>query len=230
MEALRWESDAELFALMKEHLFTAVVGDVMDKLGLVHQFLPPAVRPLSDEMTLAGRALTVLECDCASAAVHATGEDKPFGRMFEALDSLTKDQVYVCSGASERYACFGSLMATRAMAAGAAGAVINGFVRDTRDLKKMGFPVFSTGRYAQDQGVRGRVVDWGCPLEFPGGVRVCPGDLIFGDVDGVLAVPRAREEEVVRLAFEKALGEAKVRELLASGVPSEQVFRDTGIM
>ena len=230
MQTLCWQNDRELFTLMREHLFTAVVGDVMDKLGLTHQFLPPAVQALQDEMVLIGRAMTVLECDCASTVIASGQQDKPFGLMFEALDSLKENQVYLCAGASPRYACFGSLMATRALKVGAAGAVIEGFIRDTRDLKRMGFPIFSTGKYAQDQGVRGRVVDYGCQLEFSNGVRVCQNDLIFGDIDGVLVVPQEREAEIIQLAFEKVLGEQVVRKALQEGVPSEQVFADLGIM
>ena len=230
MQTLCWNNDAELFALMRQYLFTAVVGDVMDKLGLIHQFLPPAVQALQDDMVLIGRALTVLECDCAGTEIASERHDKPFGRMFEALDSLKENQVYLCTGASPRYACFGSLMATRALKVGASGAVIEGFIRDTRDLKRMGFPIFSTGRYAQDQGVRGRVVDFGCPLEFSNGVRACANDLIFGDIDGVLVVPRERETEIIQLAFEKVLGEQVVRKALQDGVPSEKVFAELGIM
>jgi len=174
--------------------------------------------------------MTVLECDCAGTAIASEGQDQPFGRMFEALDSLKENQVYLCAGASPRYACFGSLMATRALKVGAAGAGIEGFIRDTRDLKQMGFPIFSTGKYAQDQGVRGRVVDYGCQLEFSNGVRVCQNDLIFGDIDGVLVVPQEREAEIIQLAFEKVLGEQVVRKALQEGVPSEQVFADLGIM
>lgn len=227
---LSWETDGELFMLMREHLYTAVVGDVMDKLGMTHQFLPPTVQTLRDDYVLVGRAQTVLECDCAGTYLAADGQDKPFGRMFEALDSLRENDVYLCAGASPRYACFGSLMATRALKVGAAGAVIEGFIRDTRDLKQMAFPIFSTGRYAQDQGVRGRVVDYGCPLEFSNGVRACKGDLVFGDIDGVVIIPKAQEAEVVRLAFEKVMGEDMVRKALENGVTSEKVFADMGIM
>ena len=56
-----WKDDAELFALARGELFTAVVGDVMDKLGFQHQFLPPAIQPLERSMVAIGRAMTVLE-------------------------------------------------------------------------------------------------------------------------------------------------------------------------
>ena len=230
MPTLQWNNDRELFSLMRQHLFTAVVGDVMDTLGLTHQFLPPSVQALQEDCVLIGRAMTVLECDCAGSLIASEGQEKPFGRMFDALDSLKENQIYLCAGASLRYACFGSLMATRAQKVGAAGAVIEGFIRDTRDLKRMNFPIFSSGRYAQDQGVRGRVVDFGCPLAFSNGVLAFQGDLVFGDIDGVLVVPQAREAEIIQLAFEKVLGEQAVRKALEAGVPSGKVFADLGIM
>lgn len=229
MKTPQWANDEALFSLMREHLFTAVVGDVMDKLGLIHQFLPQPIQALMDDMVLIGRAMTVLECNCASTNVSSEGKEHPFGIMFEALDSLKKGDVYLCTGAAN-YACFGGLMATRAQKVGAAGVVIEGFVRDVRELKKMNFPVFCTGKYAQDQGVRGRVVDYGCPLEFSNGVRACKGDLVFGDVDGVVIIPQEQETNIIQLAFEKVLGESKVKQALVSGIPSEKVFADFGIM
>ena len=121
--------------------------------------------------------------------------------MFRALDELRPGEVYICTGSSLRYALWGELMSTRARRVGAAGAVVDGFHRDTRGILDLGFPVFSRGSYAQDQRVRGRVVDFRCPIEFGNGVRVCPGDVIVGDLDGVLAIPEDRLEEIVRLAL-----------------------------
>ena len=111
-----WKDDAELFRIAREELFTAVVGDVMDKLGFYHQFLPPAIRPLSPEMVVLGRAMPVLEADVFEEP------EKPFGLMLEALDDLAPNEVYVCAGAAPRYALWGELMSTRAIKLGAAGA------------------------------------------------------------------------------------------------------------
>ncbi len=91
-----WKNDGELFQLAKAELFTAVVGDVMDKMGFHRQFLPPEIRPLHPGMVTIGRAMTVLEADCFEEG------DKPFGLMLEALDDLKTNEVYVCAGASPR--------------------------------------------------------------------------------------------------------------------------------
>lgn len=215
---------------VSRELYSAVIGDVMDTMGLRHQFLPPEIQPLQTDMVIVGHAMPVLEADCADTRVHSEGSDEPFGKMFEALDDLRSGEVYVCTGAHGNYALWGELMSTRARKLGAAGAVVNGYSRDTRGILGLGFPTFSRGRYAQDQGVRGRVIDWRCPIEFAHGVIVEPGDLIFGDMDGVVAVPAARVEEVLEAAMEKVHGENEVRKAIERGMGAAEAFRTYGIM
>jgi regulator of RNase E activity RraA len=222
--------DDSLFKLMRKELYTAVVNDAMDAMKLNHQFLPPSIRPLKGEMVIVGRAMTVLEADCTGSWISWEKNEKPFGVMFEALDSLKKNDVYICTGASLKYACFGELMATRALAVGAAGAVINGFSRDTKSLLQMKFPIFSVGSYAQDQGIRGRVIDFNCPIEFENNVLVEPGDIIFGDIDGVLVIPKRYEKEIIKNALEKVYGENEVREALRNGMSVVDAFKKFKIM
>jgi regulator of RNase E activity RraA len=226
----QWKNDLELFQLIGKELFTALAGDVMDTMGLTHQFLPPQIRPLRDDMTVLGRAMTVLEADCAGTHISSSGKDQPFGIMFEALDDIKEGEVYICNGSSPSYALWGGLMSTRAMHLKAAGAVLNGYSRDTREILRLGLPTFSWGGYAQDQGVRGRVVDFRCPLEFPNGVRVNSGDIVFGDIDGVVVIPREHEAEVVEKALEKARGENRVARSIREGMSARQAFDTYGIM
>jgi len=227
-----WKDDADLFAQARRELFTAVVGDVMDKLGLRHQFLPAAIQPLERNMVTIGRAMTVLEADFfEEAGVESRNpvSGRPFGLMLDALDDLKSNEVYTCTGGTPRYALWGELMSTRAIRCGAAGAVVDGYSRDTRGILKLGFPTFSHGSYAQDQGPRGKVVDYRVPIEMSG-TRVEPGDLIFGDLDGVCVVPQAAEEAVFREAFEKARGEKTVRNALEQGMTAREAFERFGIL
>ena len=199
-----WLSDAEVFRLMRTELFTAVVGDVMDKMGLQTQFLPPYLSVLDRSMIIAGRAMTVLEADVFEETSEGSANplmSKPFGLMFEALDSLSENDVYICSGSSPRFALWGGLMSTRALHLGAAGAILDGFVRDSKEILELGLPVASRGCYAQDQGPRGKVLDYDVPLTI-GQVRINPGDIIFADCDGVLCVPRTKEEAVIMAALD----------------------------
>jgi regulator of RNase E activity RraA len=222
--------DAQLFELVRKELFSAVLGDVMDARGLRHQFLPAGIRALDPATVLVGRAKTVLEADCASTTVGVDGKDRPFGLMFEALDSLREGEIYMCSGGSPNYALWGELMSTRARILKASGAIVDGYHRDTRGILALGFPLFSRGSWAQDQGVRGRVVDYDCRLEYSTGVVVEPGDLVFGDIDGVVVIPRTVEGEVVDAALEKVRGENKVREAILGGMSTREAFDSFRIM
>lgn len=217
---------------MRRELFTAVVGDILDQLGYRHQFLPPQIRPLQPTLIVAGRAMTVLEADMLPAPAEPEGGHplrKPFGLMLEALDDLKAGEVYVCAGASPRYALWGELMTERARHCGAAGAVLDGFHRDTTGILTQGFPTFSHGAFAQDQAPRGKVVDFRVPLAL-GEVVVYPGDIVFGDRDGVCIVPRAAEEETLRRALEKARGEKTVRQAIAGGMSAREAFDRFGIL
>lgn len=227
-----WNNDSELFSLIKSELFTALVGDVLDKMGYLHQFLGPDVKPLLADMVLVGRAMPVLEADVNGEIIEETKNPmmkKPFGLMFEALDSLKENEVYICSGASMNYALWGGLMTTRAKKLKAVGAVLNGFSRDTHELLQMDFPTFSKGTYAQDQGPRGKVVDYGVPIVFDG-VLVKHNDIVFGDRDGVVIIPKEIEREVFVGAIEKARGEKLVKKALEKGMSSVEAFAKFKIM
>lgn len=227
-----WSDDCELFALAQRELFTALVGDVMDRLGLVSQFLPPYLKPLRDHMVVVGRAVPVLEADVFGETLAGTANplmSRPFGLMFEALDDLKPGEVYVCTGASPRYALWGELMSARAIRLQAAGAVVDGYSRDTRGVLALDFPTFSRGGYAQDQGPRGKVIDFRLPIML-GGVKVAPGDIVFGDLDGVCVVPRGVEEEVFCGALEKARGEKLVKQALEAGMSAREAFEKFHIM
>jgi regulator of RNase E activity RraA len=115
------------------------------------------------------------------------------------------------------------------MQLGAAGAVVDGYSRDTKGILQLKFPTFSYGRYAQDQAPRGKVIDFRAPLEIRG-VRVLPGDIVLGDIDGVCIVPREAEREVFSLAIEKARGEKIVQQKILEGMSAGQAFAKYGIM
>lgn len=227
-----WKDDSELFSIAKKELFVALVGDILDKLNFKHQFLSPGIKPLRDDFVVIGRAMPVLEADVFEEIVSETKNpmmQKPFGLMFEALDSLQTNEVYICTGASPRYALWGGLMSTRAIKLGAAGAVLHGYSRDTNEILELNFPTFSYGGYAQDQGPRGKVVDYRVPIELEG-IKVTPGDIIYGDRDGVLVVPQEVVEEAFSGAIEKARGEQVVKKALQEGMSTVEAFRKYGIM
>lgn len=226
-----WKNDKELFEFMKKNLFSAVIGDILDKMNKYHQFLPSKIKPLREDMVVVGRAMTVLEADVYGEYDNGQNEvmNKPFGLMLEALDDLKENEVYICTGASPTYALWGELMSMRARKLGAVGAVVNGYSRDTQGILDIDFPTFSYGRYAQDQAPRGKVIDYRVPIEIEG-VKINPGDIIFGDMDGVVVIPQEIESEVIEKAYEKATGEKVVGKAIQSGMSAVDAFKKYGIM
>jgi regulator of RNase E activity RraA len=227
-----WKTEDELFTIVKKELFTCVVGDVMDKMRLQHQFLPPQIRALRPDMVAIGRAMPVLSVDVFEEKVTGTANklmEKPFGLMLEALDDLKPNEIYVNTGSLPRNALWGELMSIRARKLASSGAVLNGYVRDTKAILKIGFPTFCFGSYAQDSAPRYKVVDFRVPIEI-GAVRVRPGDYLFGDIDGVCVIPVAAATEAFTKALEKARGEKLVRKALEAGSSAVAAFEKHGIM
>jgi regulator of RNase E activity RraA len=217
------KDDNSRFQQVKDLLYTPVVGDILDGLGCFHQFLPQPVQPLRESMKVVGRAMPVLMID-----VH--GEQKqPFGKLTESLDQLQDGEVYIAGGGNMRCAYWGEILTATARSRGAVGAVVNGYHRDTPQVLEQNWPVFSRGRFAQDSRVRTQVADYRCPIEIDG-VWIEPGDLVFGDLDGVVIVPRKHEEEVLTLAMEKALTENVVRKEIENGMSSTEAFSKFGVL
>ena len=216
--------DAMRFQQIKDHLYTPVVGDILDGLHCYHQFLPQPIQPLREEMKVVGRAMPVLMID-----VH--GEQKqPFGKLTEALDQLQEGEVYLAGGGDMRCAYWGEILTATARSRKAVGAVVNGFHRDTPKVLEQNWPVFSRGRFAQDSRVRTQVADYRCAIEI-GGVWIEPGDLVFGDLDGVVIIPHKHETEVLEQAFQKALAENLVRkEIEQNGMSSTAAFKKYGVL
>lgn len=216
-------NDQYLFQLLRDHLFTPVIGDILDRERYWHQFLPQPIKPLHPSHRIIGRALPVRIAD-------VTGPQKrPFGRLTEALDSIQTDEIYLATGGSMNCAAWGEIMTATAKTRGGAGAIINGFHRDTPRVLEQNWPVFSRGSFAQDAGVRSTVLDFRCAIEIEG-VLIEPGDLIFGDIDGVIVIPRHIEKKIIDMAMEKVAGEKVVRSEIEAGVTSSSVFDRYGIL
>jgi len=215
--------DEDRFHRMISVLYTPVIGDILDGLGYSHQFLPQPIQPIQVEMRIVGRAFPVQISDAWGK------QEAPFGRMTEALDSILPGEIYVATGGSMNCAAWGEIMTATARTGGAAGAIIDGFHRDTPRVLEQHWPVFSRGRFAQDAGIRSKVVDFRCPIEICS-VQILPGDLVFGDLDGVVVIPRDVEDEVIELAIQKATGEKVVRKAIEAGMSSTEAFRKYGIL
>ncbi|MBS4192332.1 RraA family protein [Bacillus sp. FJAT-49705] len=209
---------------LEKKLYTAVVNDVLDSLGYRNQTADPGIRPINSDKVLVGRAKTI-------QASEVNREPKePYVKLIEALDSIEQGDIFIAStGASNRSGFYGELLATATSVAGGRGAIIDGLIRDARQLKKMGFPVFTRGFRPTDSYGRNEVIEYDVSISC-GGVTVNPGDLIIADIDGIVVVPAALEAEVIEKALKKVSGENMVREELLKGVKISEVFKKYEIL
>lgn len=216
-------ASGEALRSLKETLYSAVIGDVMDQMGLTRQFLPSQIRAIAPEMKVMGRAMPVLIAD------EPNFRSRAFGLMTEALDQLSDGEIYVASGGMAECSAWGELLTATSLYRGAVGAVIDGYHRDTPKVLAQDWPVFSRGSYGQDALVRTSVVDYRVPIQV-GEVLIRPGDLIFGDIDGVLVIPSEVEGEVLERALEKATTENLVLRAIQGGMSSTAALASFGVL
>jgi regulator of RNase E activity RraA len=218
------EDEVALFEALESKLYTAVIADVLDELGRRDQAMREYLRPLSSGATFAGWARTI---QCQDMFYIP---DDPYGLEIEAMDSILPGEVVVVSTCeSKRNAPWGELLSTAARARGARGAVVDGLVRDVRTIQKLGFSVFAAGIKPVDSKGRGQVVDYNVPVVC-GGVLVNPGDLIFADYDGIVAIPAELVVEVFAQAKDKAYREKQSRRDLIEGAFLSQVYAKYGVL
>ncbi len=218
-----WTNENEMFDVIKSELYTPVVGDILDTLGYYHQFLPAKIQGIATDMKVVGYAMPSLMIDVFEP------QEKPFGLLTEALDDLKENEIYIATGGTQRCAYWGEMLTCAARMRGAVGAIVNGYHRDTPQVLEQNWPVFSWGRWAQDSSVRTQVVDFRCPIEIDK-VRISPGDLIFGDIDGVLIIPKDIISKVIELSLEKARGEKTVRNAIENGMLATEAYQKFGIL
>jgi regulator of RNase E activity RraA len=215
----------DTFQSIANDLYTAVLSDVLDELGYRDQAMPPSIRPLDDELVMVGRARTGAYREVYSVVPGSN----PYALEIALVDDLKPGEVAVLGcGGSTRIAPWGELLSTAARARGAAGCLTDGFVRDVKPIRRMKFPVFHGGIAPLDSKGRGMVAEIDVPIRC-GGVAIAPGDLVVGDADGVVVIPRAVEAEALAKAFAKVRGENSTREELERGAALADVFARHGI-
>ena len=200
------------------HLRSALVSDALDNVGLRSQCLSATIVPVVPGIVAVGRAFT------AKHVLVNEIPETPYTGLLRALDEVGLDDVFITSSDGPRdVALWGELVSTACQARGAAGAVIDGLVRDVARIRALEFPVFSSGTIPYDVKGRMDLVAHGIPIEV-GGVHVEPGWLIVGDDDGVVVVPADVEDEVVGQALEKAKGEDRFRQAVRKGMAPSRAF------
>ncbi|MFV1967865.1 MAG: RraA family protein [Pirellulaceae bacterium] len=207
-----------------EQLYSAVVADALDSMGLRHQILSADIRALTPTRKVCGRVFT------AKAVAVNEMPAEPYKLEMQAIDTMQAGDVLVVDAEHEKQSAFwGELLSTACLAKGVRGIVMSACSRDMRALHQMGFPVFGIGCTPADSAGRLDVVSIGEPIQIDG-VAAKHGDTILGDRDGVVIVPQESADEALRRATEKVSAENTVREELRAGVPVAEVFRKHGIL
>ena len=211
-------------AMMRESLYSAVVADALDGLGLRNQSPRVSLRPWTGESLLVGRCKTTLWADM----YHV--DPRPYELELQAVDGCRADDVLICAaGGSTHSALWGELLSTASRNTGCVGAIVDGAARDIAKIRQMGFQVFARGTSVYDSQNRQRVIDLDIPVEIAG-VRFSPGDLVFADLDGVVVVPQAVEAEAIRRAWDKVHAENQVRDAIRAGLPAAAAYKKFGVL
>ncbi len=209
---------------MRQHLFSAVVCDALDSVGLAHQSPRLPWRPMTVKNVLVGRCKTTLWGEM----FHT--DSKPYELELRAIDSLCPDEILIAAaGGSMRSGIWGELLSTAAAHRGCQGAIVDGAVRDIRQMQAMEFPVWTRGASPYDSRNRNRVVDVDVPVEMDG-VTFSPGDLVIADLDGVVVVPKKVEKDVIQIAWEKVHSENEFRDSIKNGMTATEAFDRYGIL
>lgn len=209
---MAFTSDEERFALIRQKLYTPVVSDTLDRLGFRRQAMRHDIRPLHPDFVVVGRARTLLWM-----ATYEEVKPNPYVNEIKAIDSLMPGDVTVHStDYSWSVAPWGELLSTASRMRGSTGTVVDALVRDVKKIIAMNFPTFARGIRPVDSCGRGFVADVDVTIQC-GDVEVHPGEIVFGDYDGIVVIPRAIEDEALSRALAKVDGENITRTELLQG-------------
>lgn len=223
MEKIK-ELNEQSVEFVKNNLYSGVICDILDDLGLPKQVMDQAIRPIMKHFKVFGKALTILGADFYEIS------EKPYELELRAVDKLGPLDISVASTSSSVKSGFwGELLSTVATVNKSKGAIIDTFTRDAEKIIKMDFNLFCKGFCPYDSKGRTRVIDYNCRIECAG-VQVNPGDLIFGDIDGIVVIPAKIGMEVINKAYEKVRAENMVRKKLLNGMPATDAYDKYGIL
>lgn len=209
-----------------EELYSAVICDTLDSMGLRRRALDPGLRAVGEGMSIAGFARVGIYMPI----YHDDETVNVYEHEITLVDSLQPGEVPVIScNANLGIAPWGELLSTRAQCLQSPGCITDGCVRDVRQIREMGYPVFSGGTNPVDTKYRGKMMWLDVPCVI-GGVTVNSGDLVVADIDGIVFVPADRIDEVMEGALSKVRSENTVREELRAGHSLAEVFERHGIL
>jgi 4-hydroxy-4-methyl-2-oxoglutarate aldolase len=194
-------------------LDTATLSDALDRCGIVGQCAK--IKPRSPAFRLAGRAFTILYGPASS----------PPGTVGDYIDDVVPGSVVVLdNGGREDVTVWGDILTEIAHRRELAGTIIHGICRDVSLCLELGYPIFSRDHWMRTGKDRVQVIATGTPVNI-GEVRVCAGDLLRGDADGVINIPCEHEEDVLSMAEEIERAENQIRRAIRSGMRLDEARR-----
>ncbi len=203
-------------------IYTGVVADILDSKGVRSHSLTPSIRPLKDYMKVAGPAFTCLGVQTGDMK----SDDTPM--LIKMLEAVTPHCVVVLSASGDRSSShWGEIMTLSARQRGCTGAVVDGGLRDAPFILKLNFPVFTDFYMPASSISRWELKEFQGVTKV-GEVPVYPGDYVFGDMDGVVIIPRALTEEVLVESEKAVRREGKMRQALRKGMPLNEVSKKFG--
>jgi regulator of RNase E activity RraA len=210
---------------LTSYLSSPVLADISKEMGL-RAVLPQQIGATSAGKML-GRARTLQLVAIAPEERHS----ERWRGIYDALDSyrfVRPGCVITVANEAPGFAYFGDLNATLAIRAGAVGAVIDGVTRDSRDVSLLGLPVYARRSYCDDIKYEGTLGSMNAPIKI-GDVIICHDDMIFGDENGVVAIPEALWPKVEEAAWDVLTNEARIRIMAARGRPTGQILDECGV-
>lgn len=212
---------AEQLALMSR-FYSPLISDTMERLGIPSTALHHGIQQIFPDP-----ALKV--CGVAfPCRVVPTSEYVEITTLLQMVDEIPEQAfVVVAADADVDAALWGGMMSARAQARGAVAAAVNGGVRDLQQIASLGFPVFGTGRCIKDIRRRGYMAQFNTAVTMDG-VAVRPGDIMFGDANGVMVIPQERFDEIYAELDRAFAEEAATHRGLTSGEGAQKLFQEYG--
>lgn len=208
--------------VLKNVLYSGILCDVLDQKGYRNQSLSNAIAGLGEHTVIFGPAFTSIGTE-----VYSMPTD-PLTAQCKVVDQLGEGEIYVLvTRGHYNCAVFGELFATAVKGRKGNGVLLDGYARDIRALKEMDFPLFYRGKDPRTSKGRCEINECQIPVTIDG-VSIRPGDYIFGDIDGVVIIPKAVFSEVVDSALETIKREDEVRARLQNGSSLQQAYADLG--
>ncbi len=209
---------------ISEVLYSAVISDALDAIGLKHQSPATNFPVTTTKGKLVGRCKTTLWADI----FHT--DPSPYELELKAVDECKPGDVLIAAASgSLRSGIWGELLSTAAFNRGCVGAIVDGCVRDLAKMESMNFPVIARGKRIYDSKDRQMVINIDIPVEI-GGIIFHPGDLVFCDEDGVVVVPQHVENEVISNAMKKVKSENITRDEIKNGMLAGDAYRKYGVL